>query len=129
MSVFFKLVIMLSICQISRSFCMNKAWRSSKLVSSSSRLSNGAQIEIDPTLVPPAPETDDICMSGLNGDQDVLVRVISCRELVQEVMLKNDLTPQAAQPLGELMVGKEREAKQKALQVSARLADSSLRLI
>ena len=105
MSVFFKLVIMLSICQISRSFCMNKAWRSSKLVSSSSRLSNGAQIEIDPTLVPPAPETDDICMSGLNGDQDVLVRVISCRELVQEVMLKNDLTPQAAQPLGELMVG------------------------
>ncbi len=95
----------LLVCLIMITLTACRGIRISKLWRQSSRLLSGAQIEIDPNFVSPPPDTGDICMSGLNGDQDILVRVVSCRELVQEVMLKNDLTPQAAKPLADLMVG------------------------
>jgi len=48
-------------------------------------------------------ETGDLLMTGLNEAQDISVKVISCREVVQESILRNDLSTQAGQVLGEVM--------------------------
>lgn len=49
-------------------------------------------------------DTSDVLVCGLNADQDITVKVVSCREVIQESMIKNDLTPEAAKTLGEVMV-------------------------
>ena len=54
-------------------------------------------------LGPSGFETGDLLMTGLNGDQDISVKVISCREVVQEAILRNDLSPVAAKALAETM--------------------------
>jgi hypothetical protein len=38
----------------------------------------------------------DVLITGLNGPQDISVKVISCRELVQETIIRNDLSSQSA---------------------------------
>lgn len=45
----------------------------------------------------------DCLVSGLNSAQDIMVRAISCRETVQETILRNDLSSDAAQKLAETM--------------------------
>jgi len=47
--------------------------------------------------------TSDLLLSGLNADQDISVKIVSCRELIQESIIKQDLSTQAAIALGELM--------------------------
>jgi molecular chaperone Hsp33 len=49
------------------------------------------------------PDTGDLLVTGLNGDQDITVKVINCRELVQECILRNDLSPHSAKALGEVV--------------------------
>lgn len=49
-------------------------------------------------------DTGDILMTGLNGSQDISVKVVSCKEVIQEAILRNNLSQEAAQALGELMV-------------------------
>lgn len=51
----------------------------------------------------PKNDNSDILLSGLNADKDIAVKIVSCRELIQEVMLRQDMTSQAATALGELM--------------------------
>ena len=46
----------------------------------------------------------DILLQALNADQDVSVKIVSCRELIQEHMIKQDLSQQAGTALGELSV-------------------------
>lgn len=46
----------------------------------------------------------DLLVSALNDAQDISVKVVSCREIVQEAMLKNDLSTQAGHALAEVMV-------------------------
>ena len=48
--------------------------------------------------------TGDVLITALNGDQDISVKVVSIRELVQETLIKLDLTPQTGKALGELIV-------------------------
>ena len=45
----------------------------------------------------------DILLSGLNEDQDISVKIVSCREIVQESMIKNNLQIIPAKALGELI--------------------------
>ena len=45
----------------------------------------------------------DCMVSGLNSAQDIMVRAVSCRETVQETILRNDLSSDAAQKLAEVM--------------------------
>lgn len=45
----------------------------------------------------------DVLITGLNEFQDISVKVISCRELVQENIFRQDMTPVAAKALGEVM--------------------------
>eukprot|EP00607_Mallomonas_marina_P009474 CAMPEP_0182420458 /NCGR_PEP_ID=MMETSP1167-20130531/5285_1 /TAXON_ID=2988 /ORGANISM="Mallomonas Sp, Strain CCMP3275" /LENGTH=316 /DNA_ID=CAMNT_0024596441 /DNA_START=97 /DNA_END=1048 /DNA_ORIENTATION=- len=49
------------------------------------------------------PDSGDLLMTGINLMQDITVKAISCKEVVQESILKNDLSPQAASALGEVM--------------------------
>ena len=46
----------------------------------------------------------DILVTALNLEQDVTVKVISCKEVIQEAILRNNLSPQAATSLGEVMI-------------------------
>ena len=48
--------------------------------------------------------TGDVLITALNGAQDISVKVVSVRELVQETLLRLDLTPQTGKALGELIV-------------------------
>jgi redox-regulated HSP33 family molecular chaperone len=48
-------------------------------------------------------DNSDILLSGLNADKDIAIKIVSCRELIQEVMLRQDMTSQATTALGELM--------------------------
>ena len=47
----------------------------------------------------------DVLISGLNADRDIMVRVVACRELLQENMIKNDMSPQAARLFAEVTMG------------------------
>lgn len=47
----------------------------------------------------------DLVISGMNPDSDVLVRVISCREMIQDLILKNNLSPDASKSLAEVLMG------------------------
>ena len=47
--------------------------------------------------------TGDCVVSGLNGAQDIIVRAVCCRELVQESMLRNNLSPQTSDTLAHVM--------------------------
>lgn len=55
------------------------------------------------TLVLPSSDTGDVLLTGMNLDQDVSVKVISCKEVIQESIMRNNLSPQAAKALGEVM--------------------------
>lgn len=46
----------------------------------------------------------DVLITGLNGPQDIMVKVVACREIMQETIIKNDLSPQSGKALGEVMV-------------------------
>jgi redox-regulated HSP33 family molecular chaperone len=46
----------------------------------------------------------DVLVTALNLEQDVTVKVISCKEVIQEAILRNNLSPQAATSLGEVMI-------------------------
>ena len=59
---------------------------------------------IDSTDINNKLDTGDILMTGLNGSQDISVKVVSCKEVIQEAILRNNLSQEAAQALGELMV-------------------------
>jgi hypothetical protein len=41
-------------------------------------------------------ETGDVLITGLSGAQDISVKVVSCREIVQETIIRNDLSSQSA---------------------------------
>ena len=45
--------------------------------------------------------TGDILITGLNKDMDISVKVVSCKEIIQESLMRNNLSPTAAQALGE----------------------------
>lgn len=45
----------------------------------------------------------DVLVTALNGAQDISVKAVSCREVVQEAILRNDLSPQAGHALAEVM--------------------------
>jgi len=45
----------------------------------------------------------DSLITGLNGAQDITVKVLSCKNLLQEMMKRNDLSPLATKYLGELV--------------------------
>ena len=45
----------------------------------------------------------DVLIQGLNEAQDISVKVVSCRELVQENIFRNDLSTAAGKALGEVM--------------------------
>lgn len=47
--------------------------------------------------------TSDLLLTGLNGAQTISVKVVNCREVVQEAILRNDLSVTAATTLGEVM--------------------------
>ena len=47
--------------------------------------------------------TSDLLLTGLNGAQTISVKVVNCREVVQEAMLRNDLSVTAATTLAEVM--------------------------
>lgn len=47
--------------------------------------------------------TGDIFISALNADRDISIKIVSCREVVQETIMRNDLSPQAANTLGEVI--------------------------
>jgi redox-regulated HSP33 family molecular chaperone len=47
--------------------------------------------------------TGDILVSGLNEQQDISVKVISCREIIQEFMIKQPMSTTAAKALGEVV--------------------------
>lgn len=49
-----------------------------------------------------ASETSDVLLQALSADQDVTVKIVSCRELIQEHMIKQDLSQQAGTALAEL---------------------------
>lgn len=46
----------------------------------------------------------DVLITGLNGPQDIMVKVVACREIMQETIIKNDLSPQSGKALGEVLV-------------------------
>lgn len=46
----------------------------------------------------------DELITGLNGNQDISIKVVSCRELVQEAIMKKTYSSQSARALGEVMV-------------------------
>ena len=48
-------------------------------------------------------ETSDLLVTGLNGAQDISIKVVSCREVVQECILRNDISPQGAKFLAEVL--------------------------
>lgn len=48
-------------------------------------------------------DTGDVLLTGMNLDQDISVKVISCKEIIQESIMRNNLSPQAAKALGEVM--------------------------
>lgn len=63
------------------------------------------------------PKNGDEMLTGLNGMQDISVRVVNCRELVQEAMLRSDLSPIAARGMAEvtacaLMMGSNLKGKE-----------------
>eukprot|EP01032_Pedospumella_encystans_P024346 gene24346-27540_t len=45
----------------------------------------------------------DSLITGLNGAQDITVKVLSCKNLLQEMMRRNDLSPLATKYMGELV--------------------------
>ena len=47
-------------------------------------------------------ETSDVLLQALSADQDVTVKIVSCRELIQEHMIKQDLSSSAGTALAEL---------------------------
>ena len=49
------------------------------------------------------PNNGDCLVSALNSAQDIMVRAVSCRETVQESILRNDLAQNAGQKLAEVM--------------------------
>lgn len=49
-------------------------------------------------------ETSDLLITGLNGAQDIMVKVVSLREVVQECIIRNDLSQQSATALAEVLV-------------------------
>lgn len=49
------------------------------------------------------PNSEDVLYSGLNGAQDISVKVISCKHLVQDVIKSGELAFQPATALGELL--------------------------
>ncbi len=49
------------------------------------------------------PNNGDCLVSALNSAQDIMVRAVSCRETVQESILRNDLSQNAGQKLAEVM--------------------------
>lgn len=68
------------------------------------------------------PENGDELLTGLNGFQDLSCKVLNCRELIQEFIIKNDLSPLAAkaaaeQSISTLMMGSNMKG-QETLQVS-----------
>lgn len=50
------------------------------------------------------PSNGDVLITGLNGPQDIMVKVVACREIMQETIIKNDLSPQSGKALGEVLV-------------------------
>ena len=73
---------------------INRHWRLQQ------KLFKSFQIEVPPTEVP---TSGDILLSGLNEDQDISIKIVTCREIVQESMMKNDLQLFPARALGELI--------------------------
>jgi hypothetical protein len=53
---------------------------------------------VEPTA-PTTINTGDVLITGLNEAQDISIKVISCRELVQENIVRNDLTAVTAKVL------------------------------
>ena len=43
----------------------------------------------------------DVLLSGLNSARDIKVSIVSCKEIIQDTIIKQDLTPQTARGLGE----------------------------
>jgi len=74
---------------------INNISKSTRLSSSSSSITtNNVQEELN---------TSDVLITGLNFNQDISVKVVSCRELIQECIIRNDLSSIAAKALGEVM--------------------------
>lgn len=51
-----------------------------------------------------APSRDDVLISALSQQKDIVIRVTSCRELLQENMVKNEMSPSTAQQYAQLTV-------------------------
>lgn len=82
---------------------VSSAIRLNRQLSTFRRLSQSIKLSKGPDLGSSGFETGDLLMTGLNSAQDISVKVVSCRELVQEAILRNDLNAIAGQTLGEVM--------------------------
>ena len=72
---------------------------SSSSSSSSTSLSSSITTDNDNEII----DTSDVLITGLNFNQDISVKVVSCRELIQECIIRNDLSAIASKALGEVM--------------------------
>eukprot|EP01036_Dinobryon_divergens_P033555 gene33555-43363_t len=63
-------------------------------------------LSITDNFIPTESNSGDLLISALNGAQDISIRAVSCREVIQESILRSDnnITPQASTALAELMV-------------------------
>mmetsp|Transcript_24305 Transcript_24305/g.22092 ORF Transcript_24305/g.22092 Transcript_24305/m.22092 type:complete len:400 (+) Transcript_24305:3-1202(+) len=49
-------------------------------------------------------DTDDILITGLNKDQDISMKVLNCKDVLQEAINRSNLSDDSAKALGEVMV-------------------------
>ena len=76
---------------------------SSRIINNISKLSLSSSSSTTTSNVEEELNTSDVLMTGLNFNQDISVKVVSCRELIQECIIRNDLSSIAAKALGEVM--------------------------
>jgi redox-regulated HSP33 family molecular chaperone len=49
-------------------------------------------------------DSGDVLLAGLSATRDISLKVVSCREVVQQLVMRNDLSETAGQTLGEAVV-------------------------
>lgn len=76
---------------------------SSRIINNISKSTSLSSSRITTNNVEEELNTSDVLITGLNFNQDISVKVVSCRELIQECIIRNDLSSIAAKALGEVM--------------------------
>ena len=104
-AIFVIIISIMMLLALTRGIRLNRA--RSRLVSRTALSSGPRETKLLQTEAVPAGEdragNGDCLVSGLNSAQDIMVRAVSCRETVQESILRNDLSQNAGQKLAEVM--------------------------